>query len=114
VDPREWSAEAFKIAFDALNVRGCTQLVALEDKEPVGFAAYRVSPDEGCELVSLCSKYPNHAIGTALIDVIRAKYDVWVVADRNAEKFYEKLGFVEINTKPGHMGSSRKIYQWSL
>jgi N-acetylglutamate synthase-like GNAT family acetyltransferase len=88
--------------------------VALEDKEAVGFAAYRVSEDEGCELVSLASKYPGMSIGTALVDEIRDKYDVWVVADRKAEKFYEKLGFVQIDKRIGaSVRQVKKVYQWS-
>lgn len=114
VDPREWSVEAFKIAFDALNVPNAVRLVALEGKEAVGFAAYRLSEDTGCELVSLAAKYPNHAIGTALVDYIRKDYDVWVVADRKADKFYEKLGFEDITNKLDQTRANyRKVYQWT-
>jgi GNAT superfamily N-acetyltransferase len=106
VSPKEWRPDAYKIAFQALNVAGCRRLVAIDGKEDVGFAAFRKT-DDNYQLVSLASKYPGRGIGRRLVHAIETIGPIWVVSDPLADKFYERIGLIEVDRDS--MG--RKIYE---
>jgi GNAT superfamily N-acetyltransferase len=104
ISPKDWRPDAYHIAFQALNVAGCRRLVAIIGKEEVGLAAFRKA-DDALELVSLASKYSGRGIGSRLLHAVKTIGPVWAVADRNAESFYEKMGFAHIGYK-----GAKKIY----
>jgi len=84
-------------------VRGCRQIGAFEDKELVGIMAYRDLSDYR-EIISLASKRPNCGVGRLLVDSLQGPLKV--ASDRNAEKFYERLGFISSGNK-----ANMKLYE---
>lgn len=105
IDPRVWSPEAYRIAFDAFNLQNVNLLGAFQGAELVGIAAFR-QPDT---LMSLSVKYQNKGIGSRLLAVIQKGGGFLVTSSRAAEKFYEKQGLSHIGEKKGE-----KVYQWRL
>lgn len=73
--------------------------------EDVGFMAYR--PEEGvCKVISIATKYHNKGIGRRLMYEVMVLGPVYLHAEKSAEKFYERLGFVH----DGYGPEGRKRY----
>ena len=104
VDPRAWRPDAFKIAFEALNVPGCRRFVAKIADEDVGFAAYLPTDNR---LMSIASKYSGKGIGRALVAELLLLGQLWCTSEKSAEGFYEALGFTEDGKAEG-----KKVYRW--
>ena len=88
-DPRGWPDKAVQIASQALSLKKKTLIVAKEDDEEIGFAAF-IETDE-IFLLSLAAK--RSGVGTRIIAKLKEKgKPIWCGSE--ADGFYEKMGFV--------------------
>jgi len=75
--------------------------VAEQDGKKVGLATYHLA-GHSCEIVTIDSTYPNHGLGTALIEAVKTVAQkarctrLWLVTTNDnlhALRFYQKRGF---------------------